>query len=156
MKSGGSEAVRLIVGYGNELRGDDGVGPRAAQTTALWNVPGVRAVAVHQLTPELADAMAAADVVLFIDAAESTDALTVGPLEPASQSSGWGHVSDAAALLALTESLHGRRPPALLLAIPVRDFRFGTELSSVGARGLEQALRWISTWLEEALCTRSA
>ena len=38
----------LVIGYGNELRGDDGVGPWVARSVADWQVAGVEAVAVHQ------------------------------------------------------------------------------------------------------------
>ena len=37
----------LIIGYGNTLRSDDGVGPRLAQTVADWRLPGVRSLALH-------------------------------------------------------------------------------------------------------------
>jgi hydrogenase maturation protease len=43
----------LVIGYGNELRSDDGVGPRVARAVAEWRLPGVEAIAVHQLTLEL-------------------------------------------------------------------------------------------------------
>ncbi len=44
----------LIIGYGNTLFGDDGLGQLIAQRVAEWAVPGVLALARHELTPELA------------------------------------------------------------------------------------------------------
>ena len=32
----------LVIGYGNTLRGDDGVGPRVAEAIEKLNLPGVR------------------------------------------------------------------------------------------------------------------
>jgi hydrogenase maturation protease len=58
----------LVIGYGNSLRGDDGVGPLVAEQVAEWNLPDVRSLSVHQLTPELASEMALAKTVIFIDA----------------------------------------------------------------------------------------
>ena len=58
----------LVIGYGNELRGDDGVGPAAARAVAGWNRPGIVALDVHQLTPELADDVGQAGYVVFVDA----------------------------------------------------------------------------------------
>ena len=48
----------LVIGYGNELRGDDGVGPRVARELSprLGVSFGVSAIDVHQLMPELAGA----------------------------------------------------------------------------------------------------
>jgi hydrogenase maturation protease len=61
----------LLIGVGNRLRGDDGAGYRLAEllaaephpTAAPWQV-----LAVQQLTPELAAAIAIANAVLFVDA----------------------------------------------------------------------------------------
>ena len=64
----------LVIGYGNELRRDDGLGPRVAASLAG---PGVRALAVRQLTPELAEEVATARLVVFVDARVNPPAATV-------------------------------------------------------------------------------
>jgi hypothetical protein len=48
----------LIVGYGNPLRGDDGLGWRAAERlrTVIQDA-GVEILALHQLTPELMETL---------------------------------------------------------------------------------------------------
>ena len=43
----------LVIGYGNTLRGDDGVGVLVADALEGWN-QAVRTLSVQQLTPELA------------------------------------------------------------------------------------------------------
>jgi hypothetical protein len=58
----------LVIGYGNELRGDDGVGPKTAMAVSEWHFPGVKTMVCHQLTPDLAEPIAAAERVVFIDA----------------------------------------------------------------------------------------
>ena len=58
----------LVIGYGNELRGDDAVGPEVARCVAEWRRPEVVGIAVHQLTPELAVALSEVAVVIFVDA----------------------------------------------------------------------------------------
>jgi hydrogenase maturation protease len=60
----------LIIGFGNPLRGDDGFGWHAAQRLCeRLGSPDVQVIACHQLTPELAEDIGAAERVLFIDAA---------------------------------------------------------------------------------------
>ena len=49
----------LIIGYGSELRSDDAAGVVAARELARY---GLRAIPVHQLTPDLAESVAAAIV----------------------------------------------------------------------------------------------
>ena len=58
----------LVIGYGNTLRSDDGVGPRVAMAVASREWPGFNAIAVQQLTPELAEPLAAAELAIFVDA----------------------------------------------------------------------------------------
>lgn len=58
----------LVIGYGNTLRSDDGVGYRIAETVAQWNLTSVRSLSVQQLTPELAETMSHAKTVIFVDA----------------------------------------------------------------------------------------
>ncbi len=80
----------LIIGYGNEIRGDDAVGPRIAALVNDWKLPAVTALAVHQLPPELAEPIAAAQQVVFVDASADPNVREVQtrPLEPATQRSG--------------------------------------------------------------------
>ena len=59
----------LVIGYGNTLRGDDGVGPRVAEAIHQLALPGVRALVCPMLTPELADPISRAHTVIFVDAA---------------------------------------------------------------------------------------
>ena len=62
-------ADALVIGYGNTLRGDDGIGPAVAEAVAALGLPGVRVIVAHQLTPELAADLADAQLVVFVDAA---------------------------------------------------------------------------------------
>ena len=61
----------LIIGYGNPLRGDDGVGWEVASRLAA-TIPEEAAhiMTVHQLTPELAESVSEAELVIFIDASD--------------------------------------------------------------------------------------
>lgn len=62
-------AHTLIIGYGNPLRGDDGLGWHVAQRlAAVLPQHRARIEVCHQLTPELAEPISRADLVIFIDA----------------------------------------------------------------------------------------
>jgi Ni,Fe-hydrogenase maturation factor len=171
--------VTLVIGYGNDLRGDDAVGPLAATAVAAWNVAGVSALAVHQLTPELAEALAAADLAIFVDArapalpspspsphlggmgesspppgdgGEGAEIVEVHLIEPAAVDSAIGHTGDPRVLLALAEALYGRRPAAWSITVPARSFAFGASLSPAAERGLAAALQHMSDLLANATC----
>jgi hydrogenase maturation protease len=69
----------LIIGYGNPLRGDDGVGWRAVEKLqGILREPWVHFLALHQLTPELAQPVADTGLVIFIDASVKDPPGSVG------------------------------------------------------------------------------
>ena len=135
----------LVIGYGNPLRSDDGVGWRVADAVAAWRWPHVRAIAVHQLIPELADSLAEVDCVIFVDAGVTGEenAVQFAPLAPVSAPSALGHTSDQGSLLALTLALHGRCPEAWLITVAAVAFDFGAGLSPTAERGVTAALQHI-------------
>ena len=49
------EAELLVIGYGNSLRRDDGVGPRVAEAIEALNLPGVQTLVCQLLSPEHAE-----------------------------------------------------------------------------------------------------
>ena len=80
----------LIIGYGNTLRRDDGVGPKVAEAVAALALPGVRALAYPLLTPELAEAVSQARVVIFVDAAvDAPRGVQLRKLAPAEDLRSW-------------------------------------------------------------------
>jgi len=143
----------LIIGYGNTLRGDDGAGPRVAEAVAGWGMPNVRAISAAQLTPELAEALAGAEVVIFVDAQVGQAAgrpaasITFETLAADDERPLEAHRSDPRQLLALTRQLYGRCPSAWLIAIPGVCFDFGEALSAVAQQGVDEALRRIRALL---------
>ena len=56
------DANLLVIGYGNVLRHDDGVGPRVAEAIEELNLPGVRTLVCQQLSPEHAEPVARAQI----------------------------------------------------------------------------------------------
>ncbi len=134
----------LVIGYGNTLRGDDGCGWRVAEEVERWELPHVRVMTVHQLTPELAADIAAADTAIFVDARVGA---TNGRAElehltanPAAGVPAFGHAYSPCALLALAAALYGSAPRSSLITVPGVSFDFGEELSPTCQRGVGDAL----------------
>jgi len=132
----------LVVGYGNELRGDDAVGPGVADSVRTWALPGVQVLKLHQLTPELSEAVASAEVVFFVDAAFAAEnaKVQVRSIGPSTETEAIAHASHPSALLALAQALFGRSPPAWLLTIPAENFVLGAPLSATAEQGRVVAL----------------
>ena len=131
----------LVIGYGSDLRGDDAVGRRVAERVADWGRPGVQALSVHQLAPELAEPMSTAGQVIFVDACADGPEVCLRPLQPGTLGAEPSHTSDPHWLLALTRLLYMRQPEAWLLTVPASDLGLGEGLSAAAAEGMAVALR---------------
>lgn len=135
------DCALLVIGYGNTLRSDDGVGPTAADCVAALNLPGVKALACALLTPELAEPISRAARVVFVDAAvDAPRAVQLRPLAPADSSQIMAHAADPRTLLALARDVFGHAPESNWLTIPVENLGIGEQLSSFAQRGLAAAL----------------
>ncbi len=119
----------MIIGYGNPLRGDDGVGWRVVEAL-VGELPSEETLTAHQLTPELADPISQARIVIFVDAAvgELPGQVQSFPMSPAADRPG-SHETTPAGLLALAEELFGLCPPAHMVTITGGSFDLGEELS---------------------------
>ncbi len=154
----------LVIGYGNSLRGDDGVGPLAAQQVAEWQLPDVRSLSVHQLTPELAADIAEAESVFFVDACGPTTVQRSSParietIKPTEATSRLDHLWCPSVLLHLAKTLYDSEPMAYQILIPAIQFEYGTSISAIASEGLTWALTMLKDILinqEEAVpCMKS-
>lgn len=131
--------MTLIIGIGNPLRRDDGVAERVLDL--LGHVPQTRTLVCHQLLPELAEDLAAADRVIFVDADLEPG---VPRLERLNATAGAlslvGHSLSPAQLLALASALYGFRGVAWLCRVPGVDFGDGAGLSPVAEANARQAV----------------
>jgi hydrogenase maturation protease len=134
----------LVIGYGNELRRDDGLGPWVARKLTALDLPQVRVRTVHQLVPELAAELAAARLAVFIDArvGPCRERVILTRLRPSGLPETVTHRVDPEALLALA-SLFGRAPSAILVAVVGQDFGLGEGLSDFAAASARRALRLV-------------
>lgn len=135
----------LIIGYGNPLRGDDGVGWHAAQQLAQA-VPSstVHVLACHQLTPDLAAPLSGVDRVIFIDACvddaaphhrgtgpQLREQIIAAPSPHSLPAPGaFSHHLTPAALLACTHILYGAHPQAVVLTVSGTSFGYAEQVSA--------------------------
>ena len=135
-----TSARPLVIGIGNLLRGDDGVGGLLAEE--------VGGRSVQQLTPELAAELAELEVVVFIDAwlapaGAKPQLVEVLPAAGAPDT----HRLEPAHLLAISQALYGRAPEAHLLQVPATGFGHGTALSPELRAVLPAARALLRQWL---------
>ena len=127
----------LIIGIGNPLRGDDGLGWVVAEQLSRDCDMGCDIQTVYQLTPELAQWMAAVNLVVMIDASYEGEPgeLRMRPLPLSALPGAVGaHYTTPEELAALTAAVYGRCPPIVVVSLTGANFSIGEHLSSIVAR----------------------
>ena len=131
----------LVIGYGNTMRRDDGVGVRAAELLAHDpRVSDARILARYQLVPELALDIGGSSLVVFIDAdmrglPGSIDIQPIEAGQPRPEADGaagrgaFSHHVGPGELMALAAELSGSRPAAVAIGIGVADADAGEGLT---------------------------
>lgn len=129
-------AVRcLVLACGNSLRSDDGIGPWLAQWAEerFLNDARVRVIARQQWTPDLAEDIAAAESVVFVDCSVESTAgfVRIVEVDPFAASQGLAtHHMGAPELLALARDLYDSLPStAMVLTIGAGSTELGEEFS---------------------------
>ncbi len=135
----------IVIGYGNEMRRDDAAGLIVARRVKALGLQRVRTLVRRQLTPDLAELVAQARAVVFVDASLIGQPGTADsrPIGEAEMPQVFEHVMRPAALLAIAQALYGRRPEAWLVRVNVRDCGVGEGLSADAARGIAAAIKLI-------------
>jgi hydrogenase maturation protease len=128
----------LLIGYGNPLRRDDGVG----QFIAGQFKPSrpMHVIGSLQLTPEMVEQVSQAERVIFADA---DAALCPGQIRIQTverRSSALLHRVDPGTLLDWSWKLYGRAPEAFIVRIGCESFDVGEGLSPAVERAAREAL----------------
>ena len=131
----------VVFGWGNESRGDDGLGPALMRRIETAALAGVNLIEDYQLQIEHALDLEGADLALFIDAGKDTPAPYV--FTSLAPSAGLSHTSHALApeqVLAVYRQVKGAEPPpAFQLCVKGERFELGEGLSEAALVRLEAA-----------------
>lgn len=145
-------AGALVIGVGNPHRGDDGAGPAVADLAAADpRLAGATVRSAVQLTPELAADVAAASLVVVVDARFGAEpgAVDVTRTEPVERRAALTHHLDAGALAGLAALAYGRVPPVFVVGIGAGGFAAGTALSPEVEAALPLALDAVAALVAE-------
>jgi hydrogenase maturation protease len=145
----------LILACGNTLRGDDGVGPWLAAWAEerFAAEPAVRVLSRQQWTPDLAEDVAQAESVVFLDCSveSSPGEVRFRTVGPAAAGPGLAsHHTGAAELLTLSRELYNTLPlNAFLLTIGIGSTELGEEFSSPVKAALSEACSLLTKTLSQ-------
>lgn len=141
--------TRLLIGYGNAGRGDDGLGPAFAERICAARPAGCRIDIDYQLTVEHALQVAEVELVVFADALIGSDApFRFRPVQANKAADLASHSLLPEAVLTLAELLYGKAPEAFVLGIRGESFGAVAEGLSAPARAnLDLAEAFFLDWL---------
>jgi len=143
----------LIIGYGNPLREDDGMGWRAAQLLEAQLAPGTAdVIQCQELTPELAARFEGASLVVFLDAACDQHPGTVSSEEVnAGGNSAWSHHLSPAQLVRLSEQVGSAARPAFLIRGGAFRMDLRDRLTALGEKTAAEMARLAHALVVESL-----
>jgi len=127
----------VLVGVGNPLRRDDGVGPAVAAAVGDdLEAGGARVLEVGQLLPELVEELVGARRVVVVDASSALPPGAVrverlGPGPSPATGAPLSHGCSLEELLALCAALYGVTPAVSLVSVGAGSFEIGAGLSPV-------------------------
>jgi hydrogenase maturation protease len=149
-----------IVGYGNPLRGDDGVGPLVVQRlrAGLGPKPWLRFYIFQQLEEGLLDDLGNASLLILVDgsAEESGEDVWWRKLEPRPSPSPFTHHMEPGMFLWLLGLARGSCPEAWLVSIPGRNFGQQQGLSPQALSLAWRAQREIEAFIKDRLQLRGS
>jgi hydrogenase maturation protease len=153
----------LMIGYGNPDREDDGVAWHILRALTLQlglpapgsyedefpEDPRIEFAFHLQLTPEMAEEIIAYEYVCFVDAHTGNipEPVRLIPVESEFQHSPFTHHLTPQSLVSMCETLHGRKPAAVLVSVLGHRFLFSRQLSEQTAALVPQATGLIWEWL---------
>lgn len=137
----------LLVGYGNPLRSDDGLGPEIAARIARLKLPGVETRTAHQLGVELAEEIVRFDLTILVDASQDGPPVRLRPVTGASPHSASSHHLTPECLQALVERIYGVRPRLYACTVRADDFALGAALSPAARQRARRAVRRLAAFL---------
>ncbi|MBV5330836.1 hydrogenase maturation protease [bacterium] len=153
----------LLIGYGNPDREDDGVAWHILRAlTVKMGLPApssyedefpqdaqVDFAFYLQLTPEMADDIAAYQYICFVDAHTGNipEQVRLIDVESDFQRSPFTHHLTPQSLISICETLYGNKPDAVLLSVRGYQFLFSRQLSEETQALVPQAVDLVWEWM---------
>ncbi len=121
----------LVICIGNTLRGDDGFAWHVAEELKRQESANLRVLRVHQLTPELAEAVSEVDLAVFVDASAHGEpgVLTCDPVTTSEADLRFSHDITPATVIQMAKTLYDHEPKGLLICTAGKDFEHRESLS---------------------------
>lgn len=140
----------LIVGVGNSLRGDDGIGAYICSCMDALKIPGMQTLVTQQLDTVLLDELMEAGHVIIADASfegKSVDFFKVTGNEPIPVSS--SHHMSAPLLMQMAKTIYQKELSMMICAVAGYRFGMKEKLSVRAKKNADKAVAIIIEWINQ-------
>ncbi len=139
-----------VVGVGNPLRGDDGVGNLVCQHLENKNLRDVDIIRVHQLDLVMAEKLSLYDVVIFVDASISGQTGThIKAVDTETEPVSLSHHVNIPVIAGLCKKLYSSKTRFYYCAIEATSFEPGNLISPTTWINMEKAVEEILIFIHE-------
>ena len=139
----------LLLGIGNPLRSDDGVGSFICSKIEALQLPDAVVQTTQQLQTEFIEEFLNYERVLVIDASVTANEVKIERVQASGTTVASSHHMNLSLMAALSQQVYGKELYLYSCAIPVISFKMGNELSAVAIEQAEKAITVIREWLEK-------
>lgn len=146
----GKERIQkiVVVGVGNTIRRDDGIGAYICSCIDDLKLPGVQTIVTQQLHTEMLGDLMSFDFIVLADAATTGEEVEFFRLkgndtQPVSTS----HHISAGMLALLAQRLYKRELSIMICAVRGEDFDIGDQISETAKRNALCAVETIRDWI---------
>ena len=134
----------LLIGMGNTLRSDDGIGAFICAKIEAMQVEQLSTMIVQQLQVEIIEELLQFDAIIIVDASVGKDDIEFSALKTnETQTVSSSHHINAAMLHALAEKVCGKKLNMYLCAVPAENFEIGETLSQLALINANKAIKII-------------
>ncbi|MFP4562465.1 MAG: hydrogenase maturation protease [Spirochaetia bacterium] len=150
-----SEKSGLVLAFGNPVRGDDGIGPAAAEYLENRGLKGITVDCNYQLSLEDALEVAEHDFTVFIDASlDGEEPFTFTEVEERNDPAVFSHALEPSRVMGLANDLFRKERTGYMLGIRGYDFTMFSEgLTEKAQDNMKKAMDFITAFLNTKMQT---
>ena len=140
-----------VVGVGNTLRSDDGVGIFICSELEKIKLSGLSVITIHQLHIELVEDLKEFNTIIVVDAGTNLEKeFSFYPVNEQKSSIHSSHNIDATLLFSLLQKLYPSNRSFYICAVQTQSFEFGDTLSPLALSNAEKAIHLLTEFIEKS------
>lgn len=139
-----------MIGVGNILRSDDGIGAYICTRIENFRIAGVDCLMVQQLQVELVEDLLDYQLVIIADASLSDSEMDLSPLNQLEAGIASSHQIDAGMLFSVAKNIYQKELDIYICAVRGEDFSIGDTITTAALARANTAVELIRNFIASA------